>query len=62
VSDNFAPPSYVGSIDPNTVWQLLIGGIVVCAFVVAVALWIYSALRRFERTQLRQKRVRQFRR
>src|SRR5664279_3722034 len=52
--ENFAPPSYVGSIDPNIVWELLIGGIVVCAFVGAVALWIYSALRRFERTQLRR--------
>jgi len=28
----FAPPSYLGSIDPNTVWELLIGGIVVCSF------------------------------
>src|SRR5229473_669958 len=54
LSDNFAPPSYVGSIDPNTVWELLIGGIVVCSFLGAVALWIYSALRSFKRTQLRR--------
>jgi diguanylate cyclase (GGDEF)-like protein/PAS domain S-box-containing protein len=54
LSDNFAPPSYLGSIDPNTVWELLIGGIVVCSFLGAVALWIYSALRRFKRTQLRR--------
>ena len=30
VSSNFAPPSYVGSADPGMVWQMLIGGIVVC--------------------------------
>ncbi|SHG16617.1 sensor domain-containing protein [Bradyrhizobium erythrophlei] len=54
LSDNFAPPSYLGSIDPNTVWELLIGGIVVCSFLGAVALWIYTALRRFKRTQLRR--------
>jgi diguanylate cyclase (GGDEF)-like protein/PAS domain S-box-containing protein len=54
LSENFAPPSYVGSIDPNIVWELLIGGIVVCSFLGAVVLWIHSALRRIKRSNLRK--------
>jgi len=54
VSDNFAPASYVGPADPEMVWEVLIGGIVVCSFLVAVALWIVSALRRVKRSQLRR--------
>jgi diguanylate cyclase (GGDEF)-like protein/PAS domain S-box-containing protein len=54
LSDNFAPPGYLGSIDPNVVWELLIGGVVVCSFLGAIALWIYSASRRFKRSDLRK--------
>ncbi len=54
VSDNFAPASYVGSADPNTIWELLIGGLVVCSFLAAIMLWIHSALRRVKRSQLRK--------
>src|SRR4030081_3219396 len=54
LSDRFSPNSYVGSADPNTVWEMLIGGIVACSFLAAVALWIHSALRRFKRAQLRR--------
>jgi diguanylate cyclase (GGDEF)-like protein/PAS domain S-box-containing protein len=54
VSDNFAPASYVGPADPEMVWEVLIGGIVVCSFLVAVALSILSALRRVKRSQLRR--------
>ena len=46
LSDDFAPTSYVGSADPNVVWEVLIGGIVVCSFLAAIALWIHSALRK----------------
>src|SRR5260370_20613708 len=53
LSDNFAPTSYVGSADPNTVWEMLIGGIVVCSFLVAVVLSVLSALRKVQRSQLR---------
>src|SRR5450759_653166 len=53
-SDNFAPTSYVGSADPNMVWEVLIGGIVVCSFLAAVALWIHSALRKVKRSELRR--------
>src|SRR3981081_2110702 len=54
LSDSFAPTSYLGSADPNMVWELLIGGIVVCAFLAAVALWAHSALRTAKRSQLRR--------
>jgi diguanylate cyclase (GGDEF)-like protein/PAS domain S-box-containing protein len=53
VSGNFAPMSYVGSADPSTIWEALIGGIVVCSFVAAVALWILSALRKIKRSESR---------
>jgi hypothetical protein len=53
VSDKFAPMSYIGSADPNMIWEALIGGIVVCSFLGAVALWIQSSLRKVRRSQLR---------
>ena len=54
VSDNFAPANLVGSADPEMVWQVLIGGIVACSFLAAIALWIFSALHRVKRSQLRR--------
>src|SRR6202158_5044750 len=54
VSNNFAPTSYVGSADPNMVWEILIAGIVVSSFLAAVARWILSALRKVKRLQLRR--------
>ncbi len=54
ISDKFTPTSYVGSADPNVVWEAVIGGVVVCGFVAAVTLWILSALRKAERSQLRK--------
>src|SRR4051812_32388476 len=53
-SGDFAPPSYVGSIDPNTIWEMLIGGIVISAFISAIGLWVLSAIRKFTRAQLRR--------
>src|SRR6266576_3744748 len=53
-SGNFAPVSYVGTIDPNVIWEILIGGVVICAFLASVALWIHSALRRVKRLQARK--------
>ncbi|MGB8607254.1 sensor domain-containing protein [Bradyrhizobium sp.] len=52
--DSIAPANYVGSADPNTVWEMLIGGIVVCSLLAAIALWILSALRKVKRSQLRR--------
>ncbi|MEK9283901.1 MULTISPECIES: EAL domain-containing protein [unclassified Bradyrhizobium] len=54
LSDQFAPPSYIGRLDPSVVWEALIGGIAVCTFLAAIALWIHSALRRAKRSQLRR--------
>ena len=54
VSDSFSPTSYIGSADPHLVWEMLIGGIVVCSFLAAIALWILSALRKVKRSQLRR--------
>ncbi len=54
MSDNIAPMSDVGPADPNTVWEVLIGGVVVCSFFVAIALWILTALRNVKRSQLRR--------
>ena len=54
LSDRFAPTSYVGSADPRLVWEVLIGAVVVCSFLAAVALWIHSALRKVKRAQLRR--------
>jgi PAS domain-containing protein len=50
----FAPSSYVGSLDPNTIWEALIGGIVVASFLGAIAIWVVSAVRRVRRSQLRR--------
>src|SRR3954454_641961 len=53
-SGDFAPPSYIGSMDPHFIWELLIGVVVVVSFLVAVALWVLSALRKVRRSQLRR--------
>jgi diguanylate cyclase (GGDEF)-like protein/PAS domain S-box-containing protein len=52
--DAFSPASYFGSIDPNVLWEMLIGGVVVCSFLAAVALWLHSNLRRIKRARLRK--------
>jgi diguanylate cyclase (GGDEF)-like protein/PAS domain S-box-containing protein len=54
MSEKFSPASYVGNTDPSLVWEVLIGGIVVCSFLAAVALWVHSSLRRVKRSQLRK--------
>ena len=54
VSGNFAPASYIGSIDPNVIWEMLIGVVVVSSFLGAVGLWILSALRKVKRAQVRR--------
>src|ERR1700760_4598171 len=54
LSDRFAPASYVGSLDPNVLWEILIGVVVVAAFIAAIALWVHSALRKIKRSQVRR--------
>src|SRR6266702_1971307 len=53
-SSGFAPASYVGELDPNVIWELLIGGIVAASFLAAAGLWVLTALRRVKRSQLRR--------
>src|SRR5712672_88002 len=53
-SGAFAPASHVGSFDPNTIWEVLIGGIVVASFLGAVGIWVVSALRGARRSQMRR--------
>ncbi len=40
--------------DPEVVTDIVLGGLVVCSFLVAVGLWVVSTLRRVERSQLRR--------
>src|SRR5260370_28001382 len=51
-SGNFSPSSYVGSADPNMIWEMLIAGIAVSSFLAAIALRVLSALRKVKRSQL----------
>jgi len=53
-SDRLSSVNHAGSFDPSVVWEVLIGSIVVCAFLGSVALSIHLALRRFKRTQARK--------
>src|SRR6202163_204510 len=53
-SGDFSPSGFVGSADPNTIWEMLIGGIAVSSFLAAIALWVLSALHKVKRAQLRR--------
>jgi diguanylate cyclase (GGDEF)-like protein/PAS domain S-box-containing protein len=52
MSDQFLPLSYVGALDPGVWWETLIGAVVACSFLLAVALSAHSALRRGRRSNL----------
>jgi diguanylate cyclase (GGDEF)-like protein/PAS domain S-box-containing protein len=49
-----APVSYIGSLGPNEVWELLLAGVAVLSLLVAIALWTLSALRSARRAKLRR--------
>ena len=53
-SGGFAPASYIGTFDPNQLWELLLGGIAVVSFLAAVGLWTLSALSGAKRARLRR--------
>ena len=53
-ASGFAPSSYIGSLDPNVIWELLIGGIAVASFLGAIGIWVLAALRKSKRMQLRR--------
>jgi diguanylate cyclase (GGDEF)-like protein/PAS domain S-box-containing protein len=46
--------SYLSAADPDFVGEMLIGGLVVCCFLIAVGLWMLSTLRWVKRSQLRR--------
>ena len=48
-SAGFAPSSGIGSLAPDLVWELLIGGTVVASFLGAITLSVLSALRTVRR-------------
>jgi len=52
--DGFLAARSFGAADPVSAWHMVIGGIAVCSFLLAVGLWILSALRRVNRSQLRR--------
>jgi diguanylate cyclase (GGDEF)-like protein/PAS domain S-box-containing protein len=54
VSDEIAPASYISSAEPDIAWEVLIGGVAVCSFLASIALWIFSALRKVNRSHLRR--------
>jgi PAS domain-containing protein len=53
-SAGFAPASYIGELDPNFVWELLLGGIAAVSFMVAIGIWILTALRGSKSAQLQR--------
>src|ERR1700761_7075344 len=53
-SDAYALQRDISPADPNVIWEQLIGGIVVCSFVAAVALWILAALRKVKHADQRR--------
>jgi PAS domain S-box-containing protein len=53
-SEGFAPASYIGELDPNLVWELLLGAIAAVSFLVAIGIWILAALRGAKSAQLRR--------
>jgi diguanylate cyclase (GGDEF)-like protein/PAS domain S-box-containing protein len=50
----FSPIDAIGALDAQMVWQILIGGLVVLAFLGAIVLWVISALRNVQYEQRRR--------
>jgi diguanylate cyclase (GGDEF)-like protein/PAS domain S-box-containing protein len=46
--------SYIGSAGPDFVSDMIIGGLVVCCFLISVGLWVLTTQRRSQRSQLRR--------
>ncbi|MBB5047440.1 diguanylate cyclase (GGDEF)-like protein/PAS domain S-box-containing protein [Rhodopseudomonas rhenobacensis] len=42
----FSPASYIGSFDPQIIWELLIGGLIAVSFLASIAIWAMSSVRR----------------
>ncbi|MGA7804962.1 sensor domain-containing protein, partial [Bradyrhizobium sp.] len=54
LSGHVVPATYLGLLEPNVLWEALIGGIVICAFCASIVLWIQSALRNVKHSQMRK--------
>jgi diguanylate cyclase (GGDEF)-like protein/PAS domain S-box-containing protein len=52
-ASNYAPSGYVGSWDPNTIREILMGGLAVVFFLAAIIIWAMSALHNVQRVQRR---------
>ena len=52
-ASDLAPSDYVGSWDPATIREILMGGLVVVFFLAAIIIWVMSALRNVQRNQRR---------
>ena len=53
-SDDTPAASFIGPVDPNVVGELLIGCIVVCAFLASLAVWIFTMLNKAKGSRLRR--------
>src|ERR1700722_10760262 len=53
-SDDAPAASFIGPVDPNVVGELLIGCIVVCAFLASIALWVFAMLNKAKGSRLRR--------
>jgi diguanylate cyclase (GGDEF)-like protein/PAS domain S-box-containing protein len=52
--DGLTAAGNAGYADPSMIWEILIGGTVVCGFFMSVVVWVLSALRKVKRSQLRR--------
>ncbi|MFC0239638.1 sensor domain-containing protein [Rhodopseudomonas telluris] len=52
--NGFQPRGYLGELEPELVWELLIGGIVLASVTSGVALWATSVIRRMRRAERRK--------
>jgi diguanylate cyclase (GGDEF)-like protein/PAS domain S-box-containing protein len=50
----FSPFRYFNAVEPEVISDALLGGLVVCCFLIAVGLWVMSTLRRVKRSHLRR--------
>src|SRR3984957_15036625 len=52
--DGYASAIYAGAVDPDAIGEVLIGCLVVCAFLASIALWVVSKLHKAKGSRLRR--------
>src|ERR1700743_1511954 len=50
----FSLVSYFNAADPEVISDVVLGGLVICCFLIAVGLWVMSTLRRVKQSKLRR--------